>query len=92
MNKKRVIKMVIFIVILVIAIFIYIKLNYRTEQFVITMRGEYSMIVTSEYGQERSIDRKDDIKIIDTNGKKINWNDLEVRWWNTPYIWIWDTS
>ena len=79
MNKKRVIKMVIFIVILVIEIFIYIKLNYRTEQFVITMIGEYSMIVTSEYGQERSIDRKDDIKIIDTNGKKINWNDLEVR-------------
>ena len=92
MNKKRVIKMVIFIVILVIAIFIYIKLNYRTKQFVITMIGEYSMIVTSESGQERSIDRKDDIKIIDTNGKKINWNDLEVRWWNTPYIWIWDTS
>ena len=79
MNKKRVIKMVIFIVILVIAIFIYIKLNYRTKQFVITMIGEYSMIVTSEYGQERSIDRKDDIKIIDTNGKKINCNDLEVR-------------
>jgi len=79
MNKKRVIKMVIFIVILVIAIFIYIKLNYRTKQFVITMIGEYSMIVTSESGQERSIDRKDDIKIIDTNGKKINWNDLEVR-------------
>ena len=79
MNKKRVIKMVIFIVILVISIFIYIKLNYRTQQFVITMIGEYSMIVTSEYGQERSIDRKDDIKIIDTNGKKINWNDLEVR-------------
>ena len=69
MNKKRVIKMVIFIVILVIAIFIYIKLNYRTKQFVITMIGEYSMIVTSESG----------IKIIDTNGKKINWNDLEVR-------------
>ena len=79
MNKKRVIKMVIFIVILVIAIFIYIKLNYRTQQFVITMIGEYSMIVTSESGQERSIDRKDDIKIIDTNGKKINWNDLKVR-------------
>lgn len=79
MNKKRVIKMVIFIVILVIAIFIYIKLNYRTKQFVITMIGEYSMIVTSESGQERSIDRKDDIKIIDTSGKKINWNDLEVR-------------
>ena len=79
MNKKRVIKMVIFIVILVISIFIYIKLNYRTKQFVITMIGEYSMIVTSESGQERSIDRKDDIKIIDTNGKKINWNDLEVR-------------
>ena len=79
MNKKRVIKMVIFIVILVIAIFIYIKLNYRTKQFVITMIGEYSMIVTSESGQERSTDRKDDIKIIDTNGKKINWNDLEVR-------------
>ena len=79
MNKKRVIKMVIFIVILVIAIFIYIKLNYRTKQFVITMIGEYSKIVTSESGQERSIDRKDDIKIIDTNGKKINWNDLEVR-------------
>ena len=80
MNKKKVIKMVIFIVILVIAIFIYIKLNYRTKQFVITIINEYGMIVTSkESGQERSINRKDDIKIIDTNGKKIDWNELEVR-------------
>lgn len=62
--------MIIFIVILVIAIYIYIKLNYRTGQFVITIINEYGMIVTSkEDGQEHSIDRKDDIKILDTNGK-----------------------
>lgn len=40
--------MIIFIVILVIAIYIYIKLNYRTGQFVITIINEYGMIVTSK--------------------------------------------